>query len=156
MSDIYNSVRVFFDDLARSECRGALRLFDATLQFRAVDVLPEDPPTQWFFESSGDWFYVDLKDGRPTFGKGDVRDQRDWKHCVLIQVGKEALEEVLSGKERPIEAVLKKKLFVGNQWVAGAPGGWVICLLRLGQVKDRYWDYLHTSRVKAFMKRRYT
>jgi len=156
LDDIYDSVRVFFDDLGRSECRGALRLFNATLQFRTVDVLPDDPPTRWFFDSSGDWFHVDLEEGKPTFGRGDVRDQRDWKYCVLVQADKKTLKDVLSGKKRPLEAVLEKKLYVGNQWVAGAPGGWVICLLRLGQIKDRYFDYLHTSRVKSFMKRRYT
>lgn len=154
--DLFESLKSFSERIQRSpNGRNALKAFNCTVQFRVVDRIPEDTPMDWYFQSDGDWYYMDIKDGDVSYGRGDVREQRDWKYCVLVHVDLETLQTILEARMTPVEALFENRLCIANSHTGTVPGAWVTTLLRLGQSVDRYGNYLHLKRQKSFMIRRY-
>lgn len=152
---LFQSIKEFFSAIERNELlHGALNLYDGAIQFRVVDKIPDD--INWFGGKSGDWYYIDVKNGALSFGEGDIRAQRDFRACPLVEVERSTLADIFEGRLRPRDAFFGGSLHISNFYVGGASGMWVLALLRLGQtVKSGYWNYLPLGLTKMFMKTRY-
>lgn len=142
-----NQLEKFFERMSLSKLsKNMLDRFDSTIQFRIVDRV-KDQPIQWYGSGEGDWCYIDFQMGKPCLGQGNVQSERDWRKTTLIEVEKETLGAILEGKTRAVEALLDDRLTIGG-------GNWpsVLVLLRLGQIQERYGDYLSSNYVKAVFR----
>lgn len=144
---IFDKLKRFFIDLGESEIsKNILNRFDSTIQFRLVDRVKNQPPN-WYGHGEGEWYYVEFQEGKPQFGEGDVQADRDWRKTVLVEVETDVLQSILAGKQKAVDAFLDDRLGIGG-------GNWpmVLLLLRLGQIQNRYGDYLSSNYVKAILK----
>ncbi len=149
---MFGEIKNFFNGIKASESvKDALKLYNATIQFRIVEKFPAGIPSDFFFKTDGEWYYIDVNDGELSFGEGDVRKKRDWKSCILVQVEREVLESIFEGKLGPKDAVYSDRMHVGNALNGAANAWWVTTLLRLGQVRDNYQNYMHSGRKKSYM-----
>jgi hypothetical protein len=147
MDPIFEQIENFFKDLIRSKIsKNILSRFDSTIQFRIVDQVKDQPP-EWYGKGEGDWCHLEFKESQLHFGTGNILDARDWRKTTLIEVERDTIKSILEGKERAVEAFLDDRLAIGGgQWPD------VLILLRLGQVHERYGDYLSSNHVKAIFK----
>jgi hypothetical protein len=146
-SQISKRLEDFFRKIVQSRLsKNMLSRFDSTIQFRIVEKV-KDQPSEWYGSGEGEWCYIDFEKGLPHFGHGNVQSKRDWKKTTLVEVEKKTLEAILEGKERAVEALLDDRLTIGG-------GNWpmFLVLLRLGQVHERYGDYLSSNYVKAIFR----
>lgn len=144
---ILKQMEDFFKKIVHSRLsKNILSRFDSTIQFRIVEKVKDQPP-EWYGSGEGEWCYVDFEKGQPHFGQGSVLSERDWKKTTLVEVERKSLEAIFEGKEKAVEALLDDRLTIGG-------GNWpmVLVLLRLGQIHERYGDYLSSNYVKAIFR----
>ncbi len=149
-----HELKAFFEAIAASkDYPEAFRNVHCTVQFRIADRV-KDQPLDWHDGTSdGDWYYVQIDDGQVTSGTGNVRPQRDWHYCPLVEIERDCLKAVLAGTVKPLDLVFDGRLHITN-WGPGygISARWLMPILRLGQVIRLNQTWLSSGYHKAFLR----
>jgi hypothetical protein len=135
---IFEITKDLFDRLMEDPIgKVALRRYNWTIQFIILD--QQEP------------FYVEIKDGQPSFHTGTILEKMSWSERTVVEADSETYKAICNGSLKPSDALIAGRLSVSGLLSRRTQGCWTTCLLRLGQVSN-YNEYLHSGYVKRWLR----